>query len=105
VISRRLKVGDGEVIIPLRVESQKTDALSAAISINRRLAGLLDCHLVKTKGDEGEDTGMTVHQFLLELGVVNFESEVEEVEVFGNSIQVVGTMPSGVQVKWPSSSS
>jgi hypothetical protein len=93
IVGRRLKVGDGEVVIPLRVESRKEDALSFGVAVNQKLSALLDCHLVKPKGgDEGEDTGVTLAQFLGELGILGFKSEVEETEVQGNSIQVVGSM-------------
>lgn len=99
VVARRLKVGDGEVVLPLFCESRKEDALSKAVAINQGMRDLLECHLVKPKGaDEGEDTGIRLGQYLADLGISGFKSEVQEVEVQGSAIQIVGPMPSGTPI-------
>ena len=93
VIGRRIKIGDGEVVVPLRVESRKEDALTFAVAINQKMTAMLECHLVNARGEEGEDTGVLLGQYLADLGILGFKSEVQEVEVQGSAIQVVGAIP------------
>jgi hypothetical protein len=99
LVKRRIKVGDGEAVVVVRCESRKEDAYAFANQLQSAMAGMLECHLVKVdKADEGNDTGVSLGQFLADLGVFGFKLEVEEVKLEGRMVELAGTMPSGAPV-------
>lgn len=99
LVKRRIKVGDGEVVVTLRCDSRRDDAKEFASRLQPAMAGLLDCHLVKMGEDgEGEDTGIELGQFLVDLGVYGFALEIQEVELQGRMVELAGAMPSGERV-------
>lgn len=84
IVKRRIKVGDGEVTIPLKMFTDQEQAVEFAKGNHLAMSSLLD----KVIAD-----GLTVSQFLGHLGIMGFKPEIETVELEGSRIQVAQAMP------------
>lgn len=82
---RTLKLGDGsEFVLPVQLFDNPEQAARLGQEMQHGMSKMLDCHLVHITGaGQADDTGVTLRQFLVDLGLLGFKHSTRPLDVEG----------------------
>ena len=90
LLQRTLRIGDGmEVVLSVSLFETPEEARRVSNELQHGMSGMLDCHLVRITGNgTADDSGLTLRQFLVDMGLMGFKHSVKPVDIQGTAIVV-----------------